>query len=160
MIKFLSSVKSKILFFIYSFEKYNSENVYRIAQIIKQIKIKRFKMSFNIEVIEEKKNPLIDRLELKFRIDHVGESTPNRLEVKKKIAAMQGVDEKLTIIRKLDTHFGALSTVGKACIYENSKDLQYFEPFHIQVRNLEKDKRTELYQLKKRKEPYKHLFEY
>ncbi len=117
-------------------------------------------MSINIEVIEEKKNPLIDRVELKFRIDHFGESTPNRLEVKKKIAAMQGVEEKLTIIRKLDTHFGAFYTAGKAFIYENSKDLKYFEPFHIQVRNLEKDKRTEIYQLKKRKEPYKHLFEY
>ncbi|MFX1574529.1 MAG: 30S ribosomal protein S24e [Promethearchaeota archaeon] len=117
-------------------------------------------MSYNIEVIEEKKNPLIDRVELKFRIDHFGESTPNRLEVKKKIAATQGVDDKLTIIRKLNSHFGSSSTVGKAYIYENSKDLQYFEPFHIQVRNLDKDKRTEIYQLKKRKEPYKHLFEY
>jgi len=117
-------------------------------------------MSFNIEVMEEKKNPLIDRIELKFRIDHFGVSTPNRLEVKKKIAAMKGSDEKLTIIRKLNSHFGATYTVGKAYIYKNPKDLQYFEPFHIQVRNLDKDKRTEIYQLKKRKEPYKHLFEY
>ncbi|MFX1312653.1 MAG: 30S ribosomal protein S24e [Promethearchaeota archaeon] len=117
-------------------------------------------MSFNIEVIEEKKNPLIDRVELKFRIDHFGEGTPNRLEVKKKIAAMKSANEKLTIIRNLETHFGASYIAGNACIYENSKDLQYFEPFHIQVRNLEKVKRTEIYQLKKKKEFYKHLFEY
>ena len=117
-------------------------------------------MSYNIEVIEEKKNPLIDRKELKFRVDHFGAGTPNRLEVKKKIAANQGADEKLTIIRNLNTHFGASYVIGKAHIYENSKDLQYFESFHIQVRNLEKDKRTEIYELKKRKEPYKHLFEY
>ena len=79
-------------------------------------------MSFNIEIKEEKKNVLIDRTELTFRIDHFGASTPNRLEVKKKIAAMQGSDDKLTIIRNLDTHFGASHTIGKAHIYENAKE--------------------------------------
>ena len=117
-------------------------------------------MTLNIEILEDKKNPLIERTELTIRIDHFGEGTPNRLEVKKKVAALQGSDEKLTIIKNLNTHFRASHTIGKAYIYENSKDLIYFEPFHIQVRNLEKDKRTEIYQLKKRKESYKHLFEY
>lgn len=117
-------------------------------------------MSLNIEIMEEKKNPLIERTELTFRIDHFGKGTPNRLEIKKKIAAVQGSDEKLTIIKKLDTHFGASHTIGKAYIYNNAKELQYFEPFHIQVRNLGKDKRAEIYQLKKRRESYKHLFEY
>lgn len=117
-------------------------------------------MSLNIEIIEEKKHPLIDRIEIKFRIDHFAKGTPNRLEVKKKISAMQGSNEKLTIIKDLETHFGASYIIGKASIYNNSKDLQYFEPFHIQVRNLDKEKRTEIYQLKKRKESYKHIFEY
>lgn len=117
-------------------------------------------MSLNIEITEEKKNPLIERTELTFRIDHFGDGTPNRLEVKKKIAALQGSDEKLTIIKKLDTYFGVSHTIGKAYIYNDAKELHYYEPFHVQVRNLEKDKRAEFYQLKKRKEPYKHLFEY
>ena len=121
---------------------------------------KRFKMSLNIEIKEEKKNPLIDRIELSFIIQHFGKGTPNRLEVKKKIAAMQGSNEKLTIIKKLNTQFGNSSTQGIAYIYENSKELQFYELFHIQVRNLEKEKRTEIIQLKKRKESYKHLFEY
>ena len=117
-------------------------------------------MSLNIEIKEEKKNPLIDRIELSFRIDHFGQGTPNRLVVKKKISAMQGSDEKLTIIKKLNTHFGDSSTQGIVYIYENAKELHFYEPFHIQVRNLEKEKRTEIIQLKKRKESFKHLFEY
>ncbi|MHA2280979.1 MAG: 30S ribosomal protein S24e [Promethearchaeota archaeon] len=117
-------------------------------------------MSLNIDIKEEKKNPLINRVELTFTIEHFEQGTPNRLEVKKKIAAMQGSDEKLTIIKNLKTQFGDSSTQGIAYIYEQSKDLQFYEPFHIQVRNLGKDKRTEILQLKKRKEPYKHLFEY
>ena len=117
-------------------------------------------MSLNIEIMEEKKSPLIERTELTFRIDHFGKGTPNRLDVKKKIAALQGSDEKLTIIKKLDTHFGVSYSIGKVYIYNNAKELQYYEPFHIQVRNLEKDKRAEIYQLKKRRESFKHLFEY
>jgi ribosomal protein S24E len=116
-------------------------------------------MALNIEITEEKRNPLIDRNEIKIRIDHFGASTPNRLEVKKKISAMQGSDENLTIIKKLETHFGASFTKGKVYIYDNAKELQFFESFHIKVRNLNKEKRTEIYQLKRRKEPYRHLFE-
>lgn len=117
-------------------------------------------MSLNIEITQEKRNPLIERIELTFRVDHFGAGTPNRLEIKKKIASMQGSDENLTIIKHLDSHFGATYTIGKAYIYDNTKDLQFFEPFHIQVRNIEKEKRAEINQLKKRKQSYKHLFEY
>ncbi|MFW9882015.1 MAG: 30S ribosomal protein S24e, partial [Candidatus Thorarchaeota archaeon] len=101
-------------------------------------------MSLNIEIVEEKKNPLIDRTELTFRIDHFGMGTPNRLEIKKKIAAMQGSNEKLTIIKNLETRFGASHTMGTAYIYEDPKGLIHYEPFHIKVRNLEKEKRTEI----------------
>lgn len=116
-------------------------------------------MSFEIEILEEKKNPLIDRRELTIRVIHFGAGTPNRLDVKKKITAMEGSDEKLTIVKKLESHYGVSHTQGIIYIYESPKELQFYEPFHIKVRNLEKDKRTEIYQLKRRKEPYKHLLE-
>ena len=117
-------------------------------------------MSLNIEITEEKKNPLVDRTEIKFRIENFGSGTPNRLDVKSKIAAMQGANEKLTIIKKIKTQFGAARVIGTAYIYGNGKELQYYEPIHIQVRNLPKEKRTEILNLKKKKEPYRHLFEY
>ena len=62
--------------------------------------------SIKIDKTEEKKNLLINRVELRFRIDHFGASTPNRLDVKKKIAALQSSNEKLTIIKHLSTYFG------------------------------------------------------
>lgn len=117
-------------------------------------------MSFDIEILEEKKNLLIERMELKFRIEYFGKGTPNRLEIKKKISALQNSNDKLTIIKNIQTHFGNTSAIGKAYIYENAKDLQFYEPFHIQVRNMESDKRDEIHKLKKKKEPFKHLFEY
>jgi len=117
-------------------------------------------MSFDIEILEEKKNPLIDRTELKIRIEHFGAGTPNRLEIKKKIAALKNAKDLLTIIHKIETHYGSTHDTGVVNIYDNVKELQFFEPFHIQVRNLPLDKRNEIYQAKAKKEPYKHLFGY
>ena len=117
-------------------------------------------MTFDIEIIEEKKNPLIDRIEIKIRIGHFGAGTPNRLEIKKKIAALKNAKDSLTIVHKIQTHYGSSYDIGAVNIYDNVKELQFFEPFHIQVRNLPLDKRNEIYQAKAKKEPYKHLFGY
>ena len=117
-------------------------------------------MSIDIEIVEEKRNPLIERTELKVRIHHLDSGTPNRLELKKKIAAMKNSNENLTIIRNIQTHFGALFDLGTVNIYDNAEELKYYEPFHIQIRNLPPEKRTEIIQLKKKNEPYKHLLDY
>ena len=117
-------------------------------------------MSFDVEILEEKKNLLIDRIELKVAINHFGKGTPNRLELKKKISALKTSNEKLTIVKDIQTHFGATQDLAKIYIYDNAEELQYFEPFHIQVRNLPKDTRENIYKLKKKKENYKHLFDY
>jgi small subunit ribosomal protein S24e len=117
-------------------------------------------MTFEIEILEEKKNPLVDRTEIKFRIDHFGESVPNRLEVKKKLAAMQGAKQEFTIIRNIKSHFGGSYSMGRGMVYENADELKYYEPFHIQVRNLDPDTRSEIYKLKRKGEPYQQLFGY
>ena len=117
-------------------------------------------MSFDVEILEEKKNLLIDRIELKVKIDHFGKGTPNRLELKKKISTLKKSNEKLTIVKNVQTHFGATQDIAKVYVYDNAEELQYFEPFHIQVRNLPKEKREEIYKLKKKKENYKHIFDY
>jgi ribosomal protein S24E len=114
-------------------------------------------MSFNIEILEQKRNPLIDRLELKVRISHFNKGSPNRLDIKKKVAEMKKADDKLTLIKKIKSHFGSTEDIGTIYIYDNSNELDYYEPFHLKVRNLTKEKRTEIYNLKKKNEPYKHL---
>ncbi|MBD3194235.1 MAG: 30S ribosomal protein S24e [Candidatus Lokiarchaeota archaeon] len=117
-------------------------------------------MTFEIEILEEKKNPLIDRTELKLKIEHFGEGTPNRLEIKKKISALQGAKEEFTIIRNIKTHYGGSSDIATVHIYETPDDLKYFEPFHIQVRNLPQETRSEVYKLKRKNQKYEHLFGY
>ncbi len=108
-------------------------------------------MVLGIEIIEEKKNELVNRLELKFKLDNKGKRTPNRIDFKKEIAAQKTVDENLTIIRNIKTHFGTSSISGLAHIYEDIETLKFFEPFHIRVRNIEKEKREAVYSAKKKR---------
>ncbi|TFG08508.1 MAG: hypothetical protein EU539_02160 [Promethearchaeota archaeon] len=115
-------------------------------------------MSFDLEIVEERRNPLIDRLEVKVKVSHFGKSTPNRLEIKKKLASMKKADEKLTIVKKIKTSFGSYEDLGKVYIYDNQQELEFYEPFHIRARNLSMEKRTEIYNLKRKNEKYKHLF--
>jgi len=107
-------------------------------------------MVLGIEIIEEKKNELVNRLELKFKLDNKGKGTPNRIDFKKEIAAQKTVDENLTIIRNIKTHFGTSSISGLIHIYEDIETLKFFEPFHIRVRNIEKKKREAVYSAKKK----------
>jgi len=41
-----------------------------------------------IKIIEVKENKLLHRKEVSFEIDHLGQGSPNRIEVKEKLAAM------------------------------------------------------------------------
>lgn len=116
-------------------------------------------MTYKIEILDERKNPIIDRLEVEFKIDHFGGSTPNRMEIRDKIAAMKGGKIDFTIVKNIQTYFGTPSAIGKVYIYENKEDIEFYEPFYMRVRNLPKERRGEIYKLKKKKEPYKHLFE-
>ena len=85
-------------------------------------------MVLKIEILEEKKNFLIDRVEIRFRVDHFGEGTPNRLEIKKQISAMQGSNEKLTIVKNLETKFGSPYSTGLVFMYETAEELKTREP--------------------------------
>lgn len=115
-------------------------------------------MALGIEIVEEEKNILVNRQEITFKLENKGKGTPNRIDIKKEIAALKTADEKLTIIREITTHFGSSSIIGLVHIYEDEETLKFYEPLHIRVRNLEKDLREPILTAKKKGEPYNQLF--
>ena len=44
-----------------------------------------------VEIVEKSENPLFQRVEIKFKVDHAGEPTPKRLDVRAQVAAQLGV---------------------------------------------------------------------
>jgi len=100
-------------------------------------------MSFKINIIESKHNPLVNRREVHFKVEHPTSGTPNRVELKKKIAALETADENLTFIKSIRTSYGNRYADCKANIYEDDETAKKFEPKYMIIRNLPKDQRDE-----------------
>lgn len=86
-----------------------------------------------IEILEERENPLFDRKEVKFLVRHEG--SVKRTEVRKELASKVGWDESLTVIKKLDQQFGKTESVGMANLYKSRDSLMEYEPEFILKRD-------------------------
>jgi small subunit ribosomal protein S24e len=88
----------------------------------------------DIKVLEEKKNPLLQRREVKFSVSH-NLGTPSRDDIKGKIAAYLNSKPELVIIERMNPEFGKRETRGYAKIYETAERLKSVETEHIVQRN-------------------------
>jgi small subunit ribosomal protein S24e len=91
----------------------------------------------DIKVLEEKKNPLLQRREVKFSVSH-NLGTPSRDDIKAKIAAYLNSKPELVIIDNMKSEFGKRETKGYAKIYETAERLKSVETEHIVQRNEKK----------------------
>ena len=80
----------------------------------------------NIEILEKRKNGLLGREEIRFRVDHDG-ATPKREEVVKKLVSILGAEEKLLIMDSLKTGHGKREAMGYAKIYDDEETLKDVE---------------------------------
>jgi len=95
-------------------------------------------IEMDIKVLEEKKNPLLQRREVKFSVSH-NLGTPSRDEIKAKIAAYLNSKPELVIIDNMKSEFGKRETKGYAKIYETVEHLKKTETEHIVQRNAKKE---------------------
>jgi small subunit ribosomal protein S24e len=111
-----------------------------------------------VKIVSEKENVLLKRKEVVFEVNHqdVG-STPPRMEVKKALANLLGVDQDLVFIKRYETKTGTLTALGRANIYSNIEQAKSIEPEYILKRNLppvpqeEKGKETPKEEMKEEK---------
>ena len=95
-------------------------------------------IEMDIKVLEEKKNPLLQRREVKFSVSH-NLGTPSRDEIKAKIAAYLNSKPELVIIERMRSQFGKRETQGYAKIYETVERMKSVETEHIVQRNAKKE---------------------
>lgn len=88
----------------------------------------------DIQVIEERKNTILNRRELVFKVIHE-EATPSRKNVVEKLAATQNSKVGLVYVDNLKTEFGKRETIGYAKIYETAERAKEIERAHIITRN-------------------------
>ncbi|RLF60483.1 MAG: 30S ribosomal protein S24e [Thermoplasmata archaeon] len=88
-----------------------------------------------LEIIEKRENPLLNRTEIKFRVKHQGEKTPERELVKNDLAEMLKVNKSLIIIDYIRPGFGMAISSGYAKVYKSMEDAKRVEPSYILKRN-------------------------
>ena len=89
-----------------------------------------------VKIILTKKNSLLKRKEVDFRVEQGPKGkTPERLEVKKAIAAELKIKEDLVFIKKMKTMTGTTTAVGVANAYETGEQAKFIEPEYIRKRN-------------------------
>lgn len=89
----------------------------------------------NVNIIEKKKNPLLQREEVAFEVADA-KVTPPRKELRAKIAALCNANEELTIVGKMRTFFGQHRVSGNANIYATKGAMERTEGRHMINRNL------------------------
>ncbi len=87
-------------------------------------------------------NQLLHRQDIRFQIEHSGSSTPNRLAVRAKLAALLNCQEDQLFIIELAGVFGRGSTRGYARLYPSKEVALVKEDKHILKRHEPKEEES------------------
>ncbi len=91
-----------------------------------------------IEILEEKENPLLKRVELKVKVSHNG-ATPRRAEVREKIIALKDASRDRVILHGLRSRFGARESIAYVKIYESRDAMLSVEEEHMLRKNFSEE---------------------
>ncbi len=87
-----------------------------------------------IQILEEKKNPLLERKEIQLRIIQDAGS-PKISDLRKKIAAQLSLDESLFVVQNVHAEYGMNESRCLLKMYESEERLRAVEAHHILKKN-------------------------
>ncbi|PSH01588.1 MAG: hypothetical protein BRC27_01675 [Nanohaloarchaea archaeon SW_10_44_10] len=70
------------------------------------------------QIASVRENPLLDRREIEVKLDHGGESTPSREDIKSRVAAENDLDTEKIEVETIYTGNGENSSTSRLKIYE------------------------------------------
>jgi len=88
-----------------------------------------------LEVLARKENPLLKRLEVRFKAIHKAEPTPTRDALRAFLARELQATKDIVVIDSQASTFGRYETVGYAKVYKSKDEALKVERKHILVRN-------------------------
>lgn len=74
-----------------------------------------------LEIVSEKDNPLLERVELEVTIRHEGEPTPKRDEIRELVATQRKAEKARVIVDHMTSTFGKGETHGYVKVYGNKR---------------------------------------
>lgn len=97
-----------------------------------------------IKVNNEFYNPLLKRKEISLEIEHTGEGTPERFDIRKRMASKLGTKIENVFVIDLRTLTGVQKSVCSLQVYDDANTASSTVPEHIVTRNLPPDERAKL----------------
>jgi ribosomal protein S24E len=89
----------------------------------------------DVKILDERPNPLLQRKEYTFEVDHAGAATPPRSEVRKELAKLVKVPSDRLVIERMNARFGTAKTRGEAMAYATKEAVDATVRVHILIRN-------------------------
>jgi ribosomal protein S24E len=95
-----------------------------------------------IKVSNESYNPLLKRKEITLEIDHSGEGTPQRFDIRKRMASKLNAKIENVFVISLDTSTGLQRSTCALQVYDDSRAALSTVPEHVVTRNLPPEERV------------------
>ncbi len=89
-----------------------------------------------IQIIKDKTNPLLQRRDISVAVKN--KTTPTRIELKNKLAAILNSKPELIVIEHLRTVYGKQEMVGTAYVYQTEERLKLISHKHLVARDAPK----------------------
>jgi len=89
----------------------------------------------DMEIVEKKHNPVLERDEIRFEISHDGVATPNLADARRVLCAKLNSSPELVVIEGIYSHFGSPTSRGLARVYKDPSRLKSIEAKRILSKN-------------------------
>jgi ribosomal protein S24E len=109
----------------------------------------------DFKVRQDTYNPLLKRKEVSVEVDHDGQGTPSRVDLRKAVASKYNTKQENVYVVEMQTKTGTQSALCTVEVYDDAQTAQQTVPKYIQTRNLPPDERKRIREQEAKKEEAK-----
>ncbi len=89
----------------------------------------------DVKILEQKENPLLDRVEVVAELSFPKANVPSREAVIGRLSALLNADRDRFVLREIKTTYGETRAIARARVYETVEIAKKVEPEFILKRN-------------------------
>ena len=101
-------------------------------------------LNLDMKVKQDTYNPLLKRKEVSLEVEHEGQGTPSRVELRKAVASKFSTKPENVYVIEVETKTGTQNALCQIEVYDDAQTAQQTVPKHIQTRNLPPDERKQV----------------
>jgi small subunit ribosomal protein S24e len=106
----------------------------------------------DFKVKQDTYNPLLKRKEVSIEVEHGGQGTPSRVDLRKAVASKFTTKPENVYVIEVETKTGTQNALCLVEVYDDAQTAQETVPKHIQTRNLPPDVRKQVREQEAKKE--------